>query len=123
MAGIASQTESDASRLRALGATDEAVILTGSLKFALDCNTLREANEQERLRFVTGAFDRPDWLAASTYLGEEEPLLRASEQLKVEEHNALLMLVILAPRHSDRVPDILAMSAIRRCHVLRHSAF
>ena len=52
--------------------------MTGSLKFALDCNTLREANEQERLQFGTVAFDRPNWLAASTYLGEEEPVLRAS---------------------------------------------
>ena len=40
LAGIAAQTESDASRLRALGAADEAVIVTGSLKFALDRKAL-----------------------------------------------------------------------------------
>ena len=72
LTGVGAQTESDASRSCALGAADEAVIVTGSLKFALDCNTLREANEQGRLQFGAGAFDRPVWLAASALLGEEE---------------------------------------------------
>ena len=120
LAAVAAQTESDASRLRALGAADEAVIVTGSLKFALDRNALREANEQERLQFGAGAFDRTVWLAASTHPGEEEPVLEAFAQLKAEQPNALLM---LAPRHPDRVPVILAMSALRQYQVVRHSAF
>ena len=94
--------------------------MTGSLIFALDCNTLREANEQERLQFGAGAFDRPDWLAISTHLGEEEPVIEAFEQLKAEQPNALLM---LAPRHPDRMPGILAMPAMRRYQVVRHSTF
>jgi 3-deoxy-D-manno-octulosonic-acid transferase len=117
---VAAQTESDASRLRALGAADEAVIVTGSLKFALDRNALREANQQERLQFAPGAFDRPVWLAASTHPGEEEPVLEAFAQLKAEQPNALLM---LAPRHPDRVPGILAMPALRQYQVVRHSDF
>ena len=120
LAGVAAQTESDASRLRALGAADEAVIVTGSLKFALDRNALREANEQERLQFGAGAFDRPVWLAASTHPGEEQLVLDAFVQLKAEQPNALLM---LAPRHPDRVPSILAMPAMRRYQVARHSDF
>ena len=120
LAGVAAQTESDASRLRELGAADEAVIVTGSLKFALDRSALRQANEQERLQFGPGAFDRPVWLAASTHPGEEAPVLEAFAQLKAEQANALLM---LAPRHPDRVPGILAMPAMRRYQVARHSAF
>ena len=120
LAGIAAQTESDASRLRALGAADEAVIVTGSLKFALDRNALREANEQQRLQFGAGAFDRPVWLAASTHPGEEAPVLEAFAQLKAEQPNALLM---LAPRHPDRVPGILAMPAMRQYQLARHSHF
>ena len=120
LAGVAAQTESDASRLRELGAADEAVIVTGSLKFALDRSALRQANEQERLQFGSGAFDRPVWLAASTHPGEEAPVLEAFAQLKAEQPNALLM---LAPRHPDRVPGILAMPAMRRYQVARHSAF
>ena len=120
LAGVAAQTESDASRLCALGAADKAVIVTGSLKFALDRNALREVNEQERLQFGAGAFDRPVWLAASTHPGEEEAVLGAFAQLKAEQPNALLM---LAPRHPDRVPGILAMAAMRRYQVARHSAF
>ena len=120
LAGVAAQTESDASRLRALGAADETVIVTGSLKFALDRNALREANEQERLQFGAGAFDRPVWLAASTHPGEEQLVLEAFAQLKAEQPNALLM---LAPRHPDRVPGILAMPAMRRYQVKRHSNF
>ena len=120
LAGVAAQTESDASRLRELGAADEAVIVTGSLKFALDRSALRQANEQERLQFGPGAFDRPVWLAASTHPGEEAPVLEAFVKLKAEQPNALLM---LAPRHPDRVPGILAMPAMRRYQVARHSAF
>ena len=120
LAGVAAQTESDASRLCELGAADEAVIVTGSLKFALDRSALRQANEQERLQFGPGAFDRPVWLAASTHPGEEAPVLEAFAQLKAEQPNALLM---LAPRHPDRVPGILAMPAMRRYQVARHSAF
>ena len=120
LVGVAAQTESDASRLRALGAADKAVIVTGSLKFALDRNALREANQQERLQFGAGAFDRPVWLAASTHPGEEEPVLEAFAQLKAEQPNALLM---LAPRHPDRVPGILAMPALRQYQVVRHSDF
>ena len=120
LAGVAAQTESDASRLRELGAADEAVIVTGSLKFALDRSALRQANEQERLQFGPGAFDRPVWLAASTHPGEEAPVLKAFAQLKAEQPTALLM---LAPRHPDRVPGILAMPAMRRYQVARHSAF
>ena len=120
LAGIAAQTESDASRLRALGAADEAVIVTGSLKFALDRNALREANEQERLQFGDGAFDRPVWLAASTHPGEEELVLEAFARLKAERPKALLM---LAPRHPDRVAGILAMPALRQYQVVRHSDF
>ena len=120
LAGVAAQTESDAGRLRELGAADEAVIVTGSLKFALDRSALRQANEQERLQFGPGAFDRLVWLAASTHPGEEAPVLEAFAQLKAEQPNALLM---LAPRHPDRVPGILAMPAMRRYQVARHSAF
>ena len=120
LAGVAAQTESDASRLRALGAADDAVIVTGSLKFALDRDALRQANEQERLQFGPSAFDRPVWLAASTHSGEEEPVLDAFARLKAERPDALLM---LAPRHPDRVPDILAMPAMRQYQVARHSAF
>lgn len=120
LAAVAAQTESDASRLRALGAADEAVIVTGSLKFALDRSALREANEWERLQFGPSAFDRPVWLAASTHPGEEEPVLEAFARLKAEHADALLM---LAPRHPDRVPGILGMPAMRQYQVVCHSAF
>ena len=120
LAGVAAQTESDASRLSELGAADEAVTVTGSLKFALDRSALRQANEQERLQFGPGAFDRPVWLAASTHPGEEAPVLEAFAQLKAEQPNALLM---LAPRHPDRVPGILAMPAMRQYQLARHSHF
>ena len=119
LAGVGAQTESDASRLRALGAADEVVIVPGSLKFALYRNALREVNEQERLQFGAGAFDRPVWLAANTHPGEEELVLEALAQLKAEQPDALLM---LAPRHPYRVPGVLAMPAMRRYQIARRSA-
>ena len=47
-------------------------------------------------------------------------MLEAFAQLKAECPNALLM---LAPRHPDRVPGILAMPAMRQYQVARHSDF
>lgn len=47
-------------------------------------------------------------------------MLEAFTQLKAEQPNALLM---IAPRHPDRVSDILAMPAIRWYHLVRHSVF
>ena len=46
-------------------------------------------------------------------------MLEAFAKLKAEQPNALLM---LAPRHPDRVPSILAMPAMRRYQVVRHIA-
>ena len=76
--------------------------MTGSLKFALDRNALRQPNEQERLQFGAGAFDRLVWSAASAHPREELPVLEAFARLKADHASALLM---LAPRHPDRVPS------------------
>ena len=75
--------------------------MTDNLNFALDRNSLREANEQERLQFGAGALDRPVWLAASTHPGEEEPVLEAFARLKADQPNALLM---LAPHRMEAPP-------------------
>ena len=119
LSGVAAQTDADARRLRALGVDAAAITVTGNLKFALDLEALRKANERERRQLGAGVVGRPIWLAASTHPGEEEPVLEAFAALKKERSDALL---ILAPRHPDRVPDILSLSAMAHYRVVLHSA-
>ena len=100
LAGLAAQTEEDAGRLRALGAT--AVAVTGNLKFD---TTPPEAQLAlgRRLRQRIGT--RPVLLAASTREGEEALLFRALARLAPQP--ALLLLV---PRHPQRFDEVAALA-------------
>lgn len=96
--GIAVQTEVEAQRFVALGAREESICVTGSIKFDLvvEPELLARAHE---LREVWGAALRPVWIAASTHAGEEQIILQAHRQLLRVRPDALLLLV---PRHPDR---------------------
>ena len=108
----------DARRLVALGARPDQVVVTGNLKFAVDTRALKTAYQIEHQRLGEALQDRPVWLAASTHLGEEEAVLTAFLALKGVSPNALLM---LAPRHPERVDSILALPAMQSLQVRRHS--
>lgn len=62
--------------------------------------------------------DRPIWLAASTHEGEEAMVLAAHLALLSNEPNALL---VLAPRHPERVGRVLAHIAARGLTAARTS--
>jgi 3-deoxy-D-manno-octulosonic-acid transferase len=108
---IAAQSEADAARFAAIGASASQTRVTGNIKFDLQL----EAGIEEKgvqLRAAFGAA-RPVWIAGSTHAGEEEQLLAAHALLLRELPDALLLLV---PRHKDRfagVADLLERRGVK----------
>lgn len=111
--GVAAQTQADAARLTALGATDVAV--TGNLKFDIAPSGELEARGRE-LRERFGA-RRPILLAASTREGEEPLVLDAFERIGVP--GALLVIV---PRHPQRFDEVAQLLDVRGLIWQRRSA-
>jgi 3-deoxy-D-manno-octulosonic-acid transferase len=94
---LAVQSDTDAQRLRRMGASGPAVQVTGSIKFEINLPaSLRELAEV--LRGQWGR-ERPVWIAASTHAGEDEIVLAAHRALKARFPALLLVLV---PRHPER---------------------
>jgi 3-deoxy-D-manno-octulosonic-acid transferase len=98
LSAVAAQTDDDAARLKALGAS--AVTITGNLKFDMadagDAATLAE-------RFRTGYGNRRVFLAASTREGEEELLLEALAERPLDA------LTVIVPRHPQRFDQVAAL--------------
>jgi len=105
---IAVQTEAEAERFRRLGARDECVEVTGSIKFDLTIDPALLARAS-KLRQQWAAQERPLWIAASTHAGEDEIILAAHRQLLSNHPQALLILV---PRHPERFASVYE-SAVR----------
>jgi 3-deoxy-D-manno-octulosonic-acid transferase len=96
------QTEQDSSRLQAIGAPADRVLLTGNLKF--DVNLPAAAPIVENLRHAFAADGAgPVLVCGSTVEDEEPPLLKAFENLRVEHPRAVM---ILAPRHPERFDEV-----------------
>ncbi|OAB57078.1 hypothetical protein AY599_21080 [Leptolyngbya valderiana BDU 20041] len=95
------QSRDDADRLIRLGLAPERAEVTGNLKFdtPLAASTLDRARG---FREQWGA--RPCWVAGSTRPGEE-PMVLAAQRALIERHPGALL--VLAPRHPDRVDEIL----------------
>jgi 3-deoxy-D-manno-octulosonic-acid transferase len=97
---MAVQSQEDAARFVQLGFSPECQVITGSVKF--DIEILPDLlSKAEKLRTKWDAA-RPVWIAASTHRGEEEIILAAAKKMP----EALLILV---PRHTDRVKEVLAL--------------
>jgi 3-deoxy-D-manno-octulosonic-acid transferase len=106
-AWIAAQSETDAARLRALGATDVQVL--GNLKFGAPTLPV-DPTELARLQALAG--NRPRWLAASTHPADDAIVARVHACL-LARHPDLLTAV--APRHPDRGASVAeAMGGARR---------
>ena len=96
-ARIAAQSAGDADRLRALGAPEERLTVTGNLKFDVSLPP-GLAEEGEAIRVAWGA-QRPVLVAGSTHEREEAVLLAAFRGVLAAVPDALLVLV---PRHPER---------------------
>ncbi len=110
---VGAQTEADAERMRALGATQ--VEVTGSIKFEMAVPDDLAARTAE-LR--SGFGDRPVWVAASTRVGEEEYVLDAFVRLRERIPRLLLVLV---PRHPERFETVARLCQQRGFPIERRS--
>lgn len=95
------QTALDAERIVALGAEPGRVHVTGSLK--LDAPDAAPDPGVERAALLLGLDERRAWVAGSTHEGEEEVVLAAHRALRAKSPALLL---ILAPRHVERVAAV-----------------
>jgi 3-deoxy-D-manno-octulosonic-acid transferase len=111
-AGVAAQSEADAERLRALGASN--VDVTGSLKFDV---TLPAEQIELGLRWRRQFGARPVILAASTRDGEEALLIDAFTRLDMGH-----TLLVIVPRHPQRFADVANLLARRSIRYERRSS-
>ncbi len=103
LAAVAAQTEADATRLAALGAS--AYTVAGNLKFDIPPPAAMLQKGKE-LRALFGE-NRPVLLLASTRDGEEAMLLEALSKLPPPaEEGKRNFLTVLVPRHPQRFDDV-----------------
>lgn len=112
------QSEEDAERIEKLGAEPDRIKVLGNLKFdrvvtqisKVDKNLLkRELSIPDGLRVLVGG---------STRSGEEEILLRVFKRLRKDGENLMLL---IAPRHLDRVKKIEKMLMVQKLDFVRRS--
>ncbi len=111
LAAAGAQTEADAARLAALGAS--AVTVTGNLKFDIAPSAAMIERGRE-LRALCG--DRPVLLAASTREGEEALLVDALERAALAG-----VLVVIVPRHPQRFDAVAELLRSRGRAFVRRS--
>src|SRR5438093_1719753 len=113
---FAMQSEEDARRAVALGARPDRVFVTGNVKADAVAD---QTGSKERWRGLLGlAPAQRAWVAGSTHAGEEDALLDAHAVLRREVSDLVL---VLAPRHPERVSDVLRRIAARGWDAVRRS--
>jgi 3-deoxy-D-manno-octulosonic-acid transferase len=115
--------QEDADRIVGLGADPDRVVVTGNMKY--DDET-PDGQLPGHLTAVAGLIDgRPVWVAGSTHRGEESLILQAFREVRKEAPESLLM---LAPRHPERVPEVetllraVGLSFVRRSQLTEGSS-
>lgn len=95
------QTHSDAERMIAIGAEPSKIEIIGNIKF--DYTPLQPSMDIKKVRDLYCTGDRHLFVAGSTHEGEEEIILDIFKELKKDFKDILLL---IAPRHIDRVKRI-----------------
>lgn len=95
---VLAQDEATRTRLLAMGLAPERVTVSGSTKESAPPAPVNAAQLQD-LRAQIGT--RPVWCAASIHAGEEQQIAQAQAAVLARHPDALL---ILAPRHADKLP-------------------
>jgi 3-deoxy-D-manno-octulosonic-acid transferase len=113
---VFAQSKTDAARFLALGLDPSRLMVTGNMKF--DVN-LKEGVEIAGKQYREMFGNRPVWIAASTHIGEEEPVLAAFKQILVQYPDALLILV---PRHPERFEWVAALLAQHGYNTVKRSS-
>jgi 3-deoxy-D-manno-octulosonic-acid transferase len=113
---LACQSEQDAARMLAIGADEDQIRITGSLKFEYRFPaSLVEQGDALRQHWGGG---RPVWVAASTRLGEDEKVLQAYEELKTLHKDLILIIV---PRHPERFAQVARLAEKTGHRITRRS--
>lgn len=114
---LCAQGEADAARFAALGLPEERIVVTGSIKFDLE---LPEDLPERGKALRASLFGlRPVWIAASTHAGEEDQVLEVFLTLRRDYPDLLLL---LAPRHPERSPEIRALCQQRGLQCVTRSS-
>ena len=101
---ICAQSHNDKNQLILLGAKSESIHVVGSLKFDLTQNFFDVTfDELFNIKYDNTKDNKIILLGASTWLGEEEILIKIFKELKCKFLNLVL---ILAPRHAERSNEI-----------------
>ena len=119
LAGVtvfAMQSDEDARRIIAIGAPPARVVVTGNVKHDALPDTTGAA---ELWRSLLG-LDRgqPTWVAGSTHRGEEEAVLEAHALAASDVRDLAL---VIAPRHPERVPEVVALIQARGLSAVKRS--
>jgi len=116
------QTDEDARRLRAIGAPEARVAVSGNLKFDIRLSSGSAITEDLRRAIATGVGlkDAPVIVCGSTTEGEEEYVLAAFRQV-LQEFPAAVM--ILAPRHPERFEKVAGLIAASGISFVRRSTW
>jgi len=112
---FAMRSEEDARRIIVLGAPPERVVVTGNIKHEAAAGSGGVELWRRLLGLGPG---QPVWIAGSTHRGEEELVLDAHREALVDHPDLVL---VLAPRHPERVPEVLGAVASRAFRPVRRS--
>ena len=113
---FAMQSQEDARRIIALGAPPERVVVTGNLK--TDLAPADAGGESLWQRLLGLGENDLVWIAGSTHRGEDAAVLDAFARLRARFPQLVLL---LAPRHPERVPEVERLVAERGLTSVRRS--
>jgi len=99
---VAAQSMEDGDRYLTLGLAKDRLVITGSMKFDVPVKE-EQVTEGKALKSV---WKRPVFVAASTHSGEETQVLMAFKKIL---NTIPEILLILVPRHPERLKEILAL--------------
>lgn len=117
--GVVAQQAEDGARFIDLGLPEEALTISGNIKFDLSLDADLQKQAQQLAQQWRGAQNRSVWLAASTHHGEDEIILQAFRELvETLEQPPLLVLV---PRHPERFSGVHDLCQAAGFKVLRRS--
>ena len=110
------QSDEDARRVIALGATPERVVVTGNVKHEALPDPAGAADLWRRLAGL--APRQMVWIAGSTHRGEEGAVLDAHVAARATRPDLAL---IIAPRHPERVGEVISLVTARGFTAVRRS--
>ncbi len=100
---ILARSKEDANRFISLGVSEDKVCVVGDIKFDIEVDekVILKGKELRKTFFDEG---KKIWICASTHRGEEELIIKVFKEVLRKFPNLKL---ILAPRHPERVQEIL----------------